>query len=63
MQTNKLLHEQIKKLQRKREKINETFLDTLVYPGPFQNVKKLFFELKEIDKELNTLKVTISIVK
>lgn len=59
MHTNtKILHEQIKQLQRKREKINETFLDALVYPGPLNNVKRLFFELKAIDNELSTLKIT-----
>lgn len=56
-----ILQEKIRQLQRKREKVNAIFLDALSYPSPFNEAKKIFFELKAIDEELNTLKLSLQL--
>jgi len=53
----KPLQDQLKQLKRKRDLANEAFLDALTYVKPFEEVKKLFYDLKAIEaeiKELNT---------
>jgi len=53
--TAKPLHEQLKQLKHKREMANEAFLDALTYVKPFEEVKKLFYDLKAIEAELKDL--------
>ena len=56
IQVSKQLQNHVKQLQRKRDAANKAFLDALTYVRPFEEVKKLFFDLKAIEAELNSLK-------
>jgi hypothetical protein len=56
IQISKQLQNNVKQLQRKREIANKAFLDALTYVRPFEEVKKLFFDLKAIEAELKSLK-------
>jgi len=47
--------DQLKQLQRQRDIANEAFLNALTYVRPFEEVRKLFLELKAIETELTTL--------
>ena len=51
----KQLQEQVKQLRAKRDVANEAFLDALTYVRPFEEVKKLFLDLKAIEAELKNL--------
>ena len=52
---DKQLQDQLKQLKNKRERANEAFLDALTYVRPFEEVKKLFLDLKAIEAELKAL--------
>jgi uncharacterized protein YerC len=56
-QDPKQLQNHVKLLQRKRNAANKDFLDALTYVRPFEEVKKLFFDLKTIEAELENFKV------
>ncbi|HEY2727378.1 MAG TPA: hypothetical protein VGI61_09415 [Parafilimonas sp.] len=56
IQVSKQMQNHVKQLQRKRDTANQAFLDALTYVRPFEEVKKLFFDLKAIEAELNSLK-------
>lgn len=56
IQVSKQLQNNLKQLQRKRDVANKAFLDALTYVRPFEEVKKLFTDLKEIEAELASLK-------
>jgi hypothetical protein len=47
--------DRLKQLQRQRDIANEAFLNALTYVRPFEEVRKLFLELKAIETELTTL--------
>ncbi|MBV9962374.1 MAG: hypothetical protein JO072_09015 [Parafilimonas sp.] len=55
----KPLQEQLKQLKRKRDIANEAFLDALTYVKPFEEVKKLFYDLKAIEAELKELNAKV----
>ena len=52
-QQQQSLHEKLRQLKRKRESVNNAFLEALTYVRPFEEVKKLFQELKAIEAEIN----------
>ncbi|MEP6467650.1 MAG: hypothetical protein ABJB05_15175 [Parafilimonas sp.] len=56
IQISKQMQNQVKQLQRKRNIANKAFLDALTYVRPFEELKKLFFDLKTIESELSNLK-------
>jgi hypothetical protein len=50
--------EQFYQLQIQREIANEAFLNALTYVRPFEEVKKLFLNLKAIESKLQTFNST-----
>jgi len=55
----KTLQEQLKQAKRKRDVANEAFLDALTYVKPFEEVKKLFYDLKAVEAELKELNAKV----
>jgi len=56
IQDSKQLQNHLKLLKRRRDTANKDFLDALSFVRPFEEVKKLFFDLKAIEAELENFK-------
>jgi predicted nucleic acid-binding Zn-ribbon protein len=53
------IREQLAKLEKEKNRINRDFLDALTYTRPFEEVKKIFSDLKAVEAELEKLKESV----